>query len=879
MNKKKLSGRALVIELGRDKTRVAAMTLGSAMPALGKTAVIDTPAGAVDDGAILGMEPLREALRDVLRDPEFKKIRRVVFSLCSTQVISASATLPEVPAKQLQKLLESNMDMYFPVDSRDYHLVWTVVGSSLDEDEKRQLELQLWAVPTAVLARYYSLANSLGLSVAAIDYVGASVAAAFDATFTAPAHRGHSTPAKKPKKQKKAKKGEPEAAASESATATAVMDLTVTRPAGTLCVMADSEHLLMTFVEDGRAVMQRLLLRGGDSGDELTEAEMVIEYYTALGGGRDRPDRLTVCGELAGDEAYLAMLESYLGIPATVWRSGGVSPEWAAVVGASRMSKDFGVPTMDNPGGASSQLGQIWQYVLVIASAAALVAVVIITLGSRAVWNSEVEGLENTQRSLQLQAAQSNGNASRFHEYENIYSNYSGDWDTLFASLRTYNDNLNLMLGELETILPTTTSVTQIGIADEGLGLQFACQSKEEAAYLIIALRDLQYATLDGISNLTVGPGASAQDMLPSLSAKAAEDAKALAALQSAQQAAANGQEGEVEAPPTTGSSGFDMNSMMQLILQAYSGSGSSNYQDVLQYALDNNLISEDDLIEAISNLSPEELEALEEAYGHPPVTDYTYEELKEHDPAPTFDQRKAAVTAMLSNDQIAQLKFYDLLVNDMSRPAGRKVLFDYIYDDLMDNSELLSSLASSGSISELQEAVPMLVEILVKDETTLAATEKLMTEDETLISRYAYYLAVEMKLQTPIPDVGKIDVDKLWNDILLSLATGSAGGSGGSASDDVVSGLISDIVPSELIDMMNTQNGVSDSDISDILNQITGGQIFPSGATGGEPQVEQDTRIYFSVALGYKPALIAAELVRKGLDYGEKLEILEVEP
>lgn len=337
MNKKKLSGRALVIELGRDKTRVAAMTLGSAMPALGKTAVIDTPAGAVDDGAILGMEPLREALRDVLRDPEFKKIRRVVFSLCSTQVISASATLPEVPAKQLQKLLESNMDMYFPVDSRDYHLVWTVVGSSLDEDEKRQLELQLWAVPTAVLARYYSLANSLGLSVAAIDYVGASVAAAFDATFSAPAHRGHSTPAKKPKKQKKAKKGEPEAPASESATATAVMDLTVTRPAGTLCVMADSEHLLMTFVEDGRAVMQRLLLRGGDSGDELTEAEMVIEYYTALGGGRDRPDRLTVCGELAGDEAYLAMLESYLGIPATVWRSGGVSPEWAAVVGASRV--------------------------------------------------------------------------------------------------------------------------------------------------------------------------------------------------------------------------------------------------------------------------------------------------------------------------------------------------------------------------------------------------------------------------------------------------------------------------------------------------------------------------------------------------------------
>ena len=48
----------------------------------------------------------------------------------------------------------------------------------------------------------------------------------------------------------------------------------------------------------------------------------------------------------------------------------------------------------------------------------------------------------------------------------------------------------------LETIMPESTSVTGLQIAADGMNVTFACENKEEAAYLIMALRELQYADL-----------------------------------------------------------------------------------------------------------------------------------------------------------------------------------------------------------------------------------------------------------------------------------------------------------------------------------------------------------------------------------------------
>ena len=69
---------------------------------------------------------------------------------------------------------------------------------------------------------------------------------------------------------------------------------------------------------------------------------------------------------------------------------------------------------------------------------------------------------------------------------------------------------------------------------------------------------------------------------------------------------------------------------------------------------------------------------------------------------------------------------------------------------------------------------------------------------------------------------------------------------------------------------MNNAQNG-SDS----LMGAID--SLFGSGTGTGAPGQQVDTRIHFVVTLGYNEELKNAELIRKGLDYSEKIDKVEV--
>src|SRR5699024_1674312 len=118
--RKKHTGRALVIQIGEADIRIAGTSLGASAPQLSYSTVIPTPEGAVEDGAILDPEALQEALRGPLSAPEIQRIRKAVFVLCSTQVLSGTAAVPPGAERQMDKLLSANADLYFPVDTADY---------------------------------------------------------------------------------------------------------------------------------------------------------------------------------------------------------------------------------------------------------------------------------------------------------------------------------------------------------------------------------------------------------------------------------------------------------------------------------------------------------------------------------------------------------------------------------------------------------------------------------------------------------------------------------------------------------------------------------------------------------------------------------------
>ena len=179
----KLTGKVLAVQLGMEESLLILLEKTGEIL---HTVSLETPMDAVDDGMIRNPDAIRGMLKQALRDPAFGKVRKVVFTLCTSQVIAERVNTPEMPSSKLEKLLRANADMYFPVDIQEYQLVWQVIGPVVSEEGAKEQRVQLWAVPRAMLQPYYQVANECGLSVQAIDYCGHSMATAAGASFADP---------------------------------------------------------------------------------------------------------------------------------------------------------------------------------------------------------------------------------------------------------------------------------------------------------------------------------------------------------------------------------------------------------------------------------------------------------------------------------------------------------------------------------------------------------------------------------------------------------------------------------------------------------------------------------------------------------------------
>lgn len=625
MSKKKLSGKALVIQITREEIRVAQMRLGQVKPEIQASVILPTPAGAVEDGEIRNLTALKDALRPALEDPVFRRTRRTVFVLCSSRVISGTTRLPaKQKGKRLEQVLQANMDEYFPVQTDDYLLTWEHAGYVTDDGFRESL-IQLWAVPRAIVSRYYELAAGLGLTIAAIDYCGNAAAAAAGLTFAA------AKAAKAPKPEKKAAKGltlgkkkkqqsdmEP-----DSGDAVAVMEepaepetQTVDETAPVLYLHIDDDSIITTFAVGGQVKLQRLVQRGFSLESDLGETAISLEYFNSLPETPAPVGRAVLSGSAVG-EAEEWNLSDLLGIPTEVLECLP-DPSWALALGASRTKLDFGIPDLSRDGSET----KLWQFVLVFAGGAAVVGAVLIFMTSSLTWSTELGGLRNTQNQLMILAQQNAGAAQAYNEYSNTYDAYAADWETVYGSVRTYNDNLVLILEELEDKLPTSATVTAFNMTDQSVSAQVAFKNKAEVAYFLQSLREMKYADLAGISSLSIGPyytqaslqaqqqasGADASSALAgllgsgSLESTDASQLATLMALAGLTETAPTEGGDAVEAPPTEGSNALmntliqqasggqfsmddmDMDTMMPILVKA-NGGEPLGIDDVIRYA------------------------------------------------------------------------------------------------------------------------------------------------------------------------------------------------------------------------------------------------------------------------------------------------------
>lgn len=921
MSKQRLSGRALVVQITEREIRIAQMTLGS--DAISEQVILPTPPNAVEDGQLVGLDALRDAMEPVLRQGLFRRCRKVVFSLCSTQVISESVTVPAVKKQQrLGQMLLANMDEYFPIDPGEYQLSWESVGVEQREDA-RLLRVQLWAVPRAMLQRYYALANSMGLSVAAVDFCGHSHATAVDADFALPKH-----------------------AKSSADTDDGVC----------LYINAESELLLLTFVYNGQVKLQRLLQRGYSQQDDLNEAGIVLDYFSAM-PGRARLTSAVLSGG-QGKEAGLApALASLLNVPVEMAETD-YGAQWLLCQGAALTALDFGDPELNHITGARAPINRAWQYGLVFLGGAALTASVLLLLTSKLSWSTELDGLRAQQDRLTALAQQNAGCAENYHNYSSMYDAYSADWDTVFDSVRTYNDNLELVLGELEAKLPKKSTVTALSTTELCLAAQVAFQSKEDAAYFLVALRDVPFMTLNAVSSLTIGPreAYSPDKMIAALYEEAEKESPVPSTEESTTDST---EESSTEEPPTEGGYSLDelfsnvssgsvaidgktLRNMIPLLkaagaddstiakMESYadvmerfgvtitpdnlgilsgiqgllpgggttstpgsSGSttvapatpstpGSSGSTAVTPATPSSGTTSSASGIESVDiatlrlslqYLNSNQLDALQAVYGPVQEKTFSLDDLRKRS---NTTQEKNAIRSLLQNDPAAMYQFFLLMREDIAREEKGQILYDKIFDDIWKSPDQHRMFYESDDVM-LNKYLPNLLNILTDNKTNVNAAIALIRQNQTLSGKLALHLAKEM---------GEI---KEANTALDLVALQKEINSGAAFQRDAatVAAVNALLRKNQQTSGTSGTSGNTGMDENDLLmwilmNQLknqTGGSGIPDIFNTGASQTQKpaDNRYYLTVVLAYDESLIQAEQTRKGLDRDAKVEKVEV--
>lgn len=933
MSKQRLSGRALVVQITEREIRIAQMTLGSG--AISEQVILPTPPNAVEDGQLVGLDALHDAMEPVLRQGLFRRCRKVVFSLCSTQVISESVTVPAVKKQQrLGQMLLANMDEYFPIDPGEYQLSWESVGVEAREDA-RLLRVQLWAVPRAMLQRYYALANSMGLSVAAVDFCGHSHATAVDADFALPKH-----------------------AKSSADTDDGVC----------LYINAESELLLLTFVHNGQVKLQRLLQRGYSQQDDLNEAGIVLDYFSAM-PGRARLTSAVLSGGQAKEAGLAPALASLLNVPVEMAETD-YGAQWLLCQGAALTALDFGDPELNHITGARAPINRAWQYGLVFLGGAALTASVLLLLTSKLSWSTELDGLRAQQDRLTALAQQNAGCAENYHNYSSMYDAYSADWDTVFDSVRTYNDNLELVLGELEAKLPKKSTVTALSTTELCLAAQVAFQSKEDAAYFLVALRDVPFMTLNTVSSLTIGPreAYSPDKMIAALYEEAGKESP----VPGTEESAADGtEESSTEEPPTEGGYSLDelfpnasngiTGKMIKDVLPLLRAAGVDeatiqkieSYADMMEKV--GMTISPDNLdflqgllpggggssgggtggtpsnpnppvtpsnpgtttpstpstpsvpsrpgnsgtpvtpttpssgstssasgIESadiaklrlsLQYLNSNQLDALQAVYGPVQAKTFSLDDLRKRS---NTTQEKNAIRSLLQNDPAAMYQFFLLMREDIAREEKDQILYDKIFDDIWKNADQHRMFYESDDVM-LNKYLPNLLNILTDNKTNVNAAIALIRQNQTLSGKLALHLAKEMGELRSVNTA--LDLAMLQKEI-----NSGAAFQRDAATVAAVNALLRKNQQTSGTSGTSGNTGMDENDLLMwiLMNQLknqTGGSGIPDIFNTGASQTQKpaDNRYYLTVVLTYDESLIQAEQTRKGLDRDAKVEKVEV--
>ena len=208
-----MAKKVLVIRVGSKTTHIVHMDNIDDEPAIYGCMRVTTPEGCVSDGQILDVTNLARMITKTMKDKRIN-CKDAIFVIPSSKIASREATVPAVGKQRIDGLIEAKINDLFPVDTSQYVFSHIIQGepysggqATIQEDSSTDLEAAegdgkkgkfklgkkkdevsyglggqelvqdalIFAAPQELIQSYYTLADAMGVRVAALEADGNSV--------------------------------------------------------------------------------------------------------------------------------------------------------------------------------------------------------------------------------------------------------------------------------------------------------------------------------------------------------------------------------------------------------------------------------------------------------------------------------------------------------------------------------------------------------------------------------------------------------------------------------------------------------------------------------------------------------------------------------
>ena len=510
------------IEVGYSFIKICEMDYKAKTPRVYRFAMVPTPLNVIEDGYLKESAGLRGAIREALTQNKIKT-KRVIFTVASSKIVNREVVLPPVKPNMMDSMIKANISDYFPIDLSDHEISHVVLETFKEGENAGKSRVLIVAAEKSLVSSYEALAESCGLSLVGLDFVGNSIYQAVkkevtqktamilkieESQTTITVVRDNNMML-----QRSINYGIDEAI--REVTASSAFDVSDDKEAWELikrrcCIKValnnDTRIVEPDLERDDSAEFAQARINVTRSLSPLLNSiTRVIDFYNSRNA--EHIDRIYIMG-MGGDMSGLSkLMTNELGIKTTVFKKlEGIV--WHPTMGDGDLFNYVACigATIAPVGFVSSDKQKKQQSETNSKSLAVLIGIFFVVASAALAANGYMTYKEAVDEESRLKSLE-----STYIPAEQIYQRYNA-MVKLYAEVFTGhlmtsrpNDNILEFITELEQKLSTDVSVMEFSSNDSQAILRIQAADKETAAGIIQNLREfssLQYVTVDSIQEV-----------------------------------------------------------------------------------------------------------------------------------------------------------------------------------------------------------------------------------------------------------------------------------------------------------------------------------------------------------------------------------------